>query len=206
MRVGSLNGFSASFQDRVLIQRLKMQGERTLPDAVAEALNETADAITMRSRLNVQRRLTVRTQFTVNSIRTKNRARGRNAARMFARTGTISKYLPIQNVGGEIRANRRRMPIPTREHARGGSNRNVVRRRYRMDRLGSIKNSSRYFMGSGPSGKMGIWQRDGRRLKMIRDLSQQSVRIEPTNWFTDAIDEIAPTVNQRFKRAADRRL
>lgn len=206
MRVGSLNGFSASFQDRVLIQRLKMQGERTLPDAVAEALNETADAITMRSRLNVQRRLTVRTQFTVNSIRTKNRARGRNAARMFARTGTTSRYLPIQNVGGEIRANRSRMPIPTREHARGGSNRNVVRRRYRMDRLGSIKNSSRYFMGSGPSGKAGIWQRDGRRLKMIRDLSQQSVRIKPTNWFTDAIDEIAPTVNQRFKIAADRRL
>lgn len=188
------------------MERLRRHEQRSLPDAVAEALNSTADAITIRSRLNVQRRLTVRTQFTVNSIRTKNRARGRNAARMFARTGTISKYLPIQNVGGEVRARSSRIPIPTVQHARGGSNRNVVRRRYHMNRLGSIRGSSRYFMGRGPSGTTGLWERDGRRLKMIRDLSRSAVRIEPTNWFNDAINEVAPTVGARWRQAALRRL
>lgn len=208
MRAGDLNGFSAAFDDRVLIKRLENQGGQVLPDAVARALNETADAITMQSRLNVSRRLTVRTQFTLNSIRTKNRARGRNVSRMFARTGTISNYLPIQNTGGIMRARGRSIVIPTIS-ARSGSNKNIISPRFRMNRMGNFGPSyggktTRFFMGTPKGGnrRAGIYFRshNNKKLTMVRNVESSTVQVPGSAWFDDAIKGAAPTLPDRFRR------
>lgn len=207
MKTGSLNGFSASFDDRVLMQRLRWMGDRALPDTVAQSLNETADAITARSKHNVRRELTVRTKFTMNSIKTKNRARGRNVDRMFARTGTISKYLPLQNVGGTVRARSRSVPIPTVAARTGKSYQRSVAQRYRMNKIPKTSASNAFFMGrGGRSGDYGIWQRTRTGVRLVRRLGHRSVDVPATNWFDDAIDRNARLSGARFRRAAQRRL
>lgn len=214
MTTGSLNGFSASFDTRVLIQRLQWMGGTVLPDTVAIALNETADAITERSKANVRRKLTVRTPFTVNSIRTKSRARGRNVNRMFARTGTISSYLPQQNVGGIVRARGRTHAIATVESRIGKSLQNRVSPRYSINNLGpSRARNTRTFFGrpknwEGPSG---IWLKyinnaGKRAVRFLRRLDHPTIDIPASNWFNDAINAHGRLVGARFKRAAERRL
>jgi hypothetical protein len=196
----------ASFDDRVLEQQLKWMGGYALPDAAAEALNETADSITTRSRHNVRSRLTVRAKYTINSIRTKARAKGGNVDRMYAISGTMSPYLPIQNVGGTIKAKRRSVPIPT-VAARGGAYSRRILPRFRMNKMSDLDGSGRYFMGRPKGGNRpyGIWQRDkGGGLTLLRRLGHSEVDVPATDWFTDAIKSHAHLLSARFRRAARR--
>ena len=202
--------FNAAWESTVMAQQLRMLSKEALPEAAAIALNQTADAITERAKHNVQQRMTVRTSFTTNSIRTKNRARGGDVGRMFAKTGTISRYLPTQNAGGVIRARRRKVPIPTIAARQGRSERGKVAGRYNMAKIGNIGTDGRFFIGvpKGGNRPLGLWERHSgnKRLRQIRRLDNTSVSVPRTKWFDDAISAHAPLLGARFRRAAQKEI
>lgn len=202
--------FNADFETQVLERALRYQGGTALPDAVAAALNETAASITRRSQDNVRRRLTVRAQYTLNSIKQDRHARGRVVERMFARTGTRSPYLPIQNRGGVIRARNRSVPIPTVAARTARSLNRRIAGRYAMNKMGNIGSDGRFFMGSPRGGgrPAGIWERHSgnRRLRLLRRLGNSQVTVPASRWFDDAIAAHAHLAPARFRREANRRL
>ena len=202
--------FNAAWESTVMAQQLRMLSKEALPEAAAIALNQTADAITERAKHNVQQRLIVRTPFTLNSIRTRNRAKGGDVGRMFARTGTVSRYLPIQNAGGTIRARNRRVPIPTVQARRGRSARGKITSRYSMANIGNVGTDGRFFIGKPKGGNrgLGLWERHAanKRLRLIRRLDNTAVEVPATGWFDDAISAHAPLLGARFRRAAQREI
>lgn len=212
MKVGSSTGFSAAFEDRVLIRRLRWRGEYALPNAVARTLNTTAHRIQQGARENAKKKLTVRTKYTTNGIKQHRHARGRNAARMYAGVRIRSEYMAIQNAGGTIQAARRRYPIHTLA-TRGGSVKNVVGRKFRMDRMGNFGQSyggtTRFFAGT-PRGRGGIApgvyyrHRGNKRLTRVVNLSERQVRVPKSRFFDDAIATYASyrAMNRTFRAAA----
>lgn len=184
--------FWADVDTRSYMMALNLIDREALPRAVAATLNAPADAIAKESRRNVEKRMTVRTKYTTNSIKQDRTARGTNFRTMHSRVGTMSPYLPIQDEGGTIRANRSRIPIPTLASRTGRSFARKVATRYRMKRLGQLGGGSpNVFMGRPRGGNrpVGIYERYGknRRLRMLRNLESSSVRIKPTRWFADPL-------------------
>jgi hypothetical protein len=212
MKVGSMNGFSAAFEDRVLIQSLRFRSAEALPNAIASTLNMTAHRIEQGSRENAKRKLTVRGKYTTNGIKQHRRARGRNADRMMAGVRIRSEYMAIQNAGGIVRAKRRRYPINTIS-SRSGSMKNVVRRNLRMDRMGNFGESyggtTRFFAGA-PKGRgniaPGVYYRhaNNKRLMRVVNLSERQVRVPESGFFDDAISTYASyrAMNNTFRAAA----
>jgi len=202
--------FNAVWESTVMAQQLRLLSREALPEAAAIALNETADAITERAKHNVRQQLFVRTPYTINSIRTKNRASGRDVGAMFARTGTISRYLPLQNTGGIVRARRRKVPVPTVAARRGRAEEGKIAGRYAMDKIGNIGSDGRFFIGvpKGGNRPLGLYERHGKnkRLRHLRRLDNTQVRVPESAWFDDAIDTHSRLLGARFRRAAQREI
>lgn len=212
-------GFRAEVDNKTAIRALRIIGNEALPEVVAQALNETADAVTTAALKNINKRLIVRTKFTTGSLMRRgahpykalNKARGRNVARMFSRAGTISPYLPLQETGGTVQARSSRIPIPTLA-ARRGQKRRRISSPYSMRNLGDLDGSGRFFMGvpKGGNRPLGIWERTNanKRLKLIRNLEKSTVWVPETNWYSDALRRYGTHqfIRSRFHRAANRRL
>jgi hypothetical protein len=213
---GQVVSFSADVDTRAYMQAMRLLGKEVLPEVMAETLNQTADAVTARSLRNLQRRLTVRTKFTTNSLtragakpyRALNKARGTNTQRMFSRAGSISPYLGIQDTGDTKRAERSRVPIPTRNARTARSEQRSIARRYNLRNMGPAKGA--YLMGKpqGTDLPTGLYERKGRRLIMLRNLAHAQVTVPATRWHRDAADELGSPrlIAARFRRNAQRRL
>jgi hypothetical protein len=207
--------FSADVDTRAYMHAMRILGREVLPEVIADALNETADAVTKRSLRYLQRRLTVRTKYTTNSLtrsgarpyRALNKARGRNIQRMYSRAGSISPYLGVQDTGGTERPERgSRVPIPTLNARTGKNIKKSIASRYNLGRMGDIAGDGRYFIGvpKGNQGPLGLYERyqGNKRLRMLRNLESAQVTIPASRWHRDAADEMG---NQRFIRARFRR-
>lgn len=206
--MGRSDGIWAESNAETYIRALRMMNREALPRAVAESLNAPAEAIEKEAKRNVERRLTVRTKFTTNSIRQDRHARGNNFARMHSRVGTLSPYLPIQDEGGVIEADRDKLPLPTLAARTGRNPRKSIARRYAMNRLGEFGSGGRFFIGTSRRGRTGIYERLARRVRMIRSLEETRVRIPPTRWYSDPLAKYGNRhfIGAQFKRAAQREL
>ena len=105
----------------------------------------------------------------------------------YAQVGTVSLYLPVQEMGGNIRARRRAIAIPTKAARTGGVKTGVVAMRYRMHKIGKIGKGGKFFFL--PTRKPGLYTRKGKRLIMIRDVSVRSFKLKPTRWHRDAVQK-----------------
>lgn len=202
------SGFWADVDTKAYTHAMRMLDREALPRTVAAALNSPAEAIARESKRNVERRLIVRTKFTTNSIRQDRTARGQNFRTMHSRVGTLSPYLPIQDEGGEVKAQRQRIPIPTLDARTGRNARRAIASRYRMDRMGAFSKGSRFFMGRSRSGRQGIYERMANRVRMVRNLEHSSVRVPASRWWSDAVARYgtAQFIRAQFIRAAEAEL
>lgn len=212
--------FWADVETQKYMTALRIIDRDALPQAVALTLNRTADAVTNAARGNIERRLIVRTRFTTNSLTNQrarpfsalNKAMGASVDRMFSRAGSFSPYLLIQDAGGTISAGGRRLPIPTVAARTGQNLRRSIRKAYRMDQIGNVDSSGRFFIGRPKGGgrPLGIYERHGnnKRLRMIRNLSQSSVTVPASRWFSDAVARFGTPqfIRAQFLRAARERL
>ena len=200
--------FSADIETQSYMRAMRAIGRQALPRAVAEALNAAADASAAEAKRNVQRRLIVRTAFTLRSIRQDRTARGTNFVTMHSRVGSNSPYLPIQDEGGTITAEKNRIPLPTLGARTGRSIRRSIATRYRMNRMGDFGSGSKFFIGKSRRGRVGIYERMARRIRMIRSLEETRVKIPATRWFSDAIARFGTPqfIRAKFIAAARRQL
>lgn len=172
-----------------------------LPEAAAETLNRTADAVTNQQIRNVRRDLIVRTPFTLRSMtsprsrpyRALNKARGKNIDRMFSRAGTYSPYLWLQEDDRTVRGIDGPVPIPTLDARVGKSNRRPIRKTFRLQASDTLDGSlgPKTFAGAPRGGgrRRGVYLRSNRnkRLTMIRNLEHQSVRIRGSKFHSKAV-------------------
>lgn len=182
------NGWKADIETRKWITGMNTFARYDHPRVVAETLNAPASAIEKKAQSNVRRRMIVRTNYTPNSIKHDRTARGENIDRMYSRVRTNSPYLKIQNEGGVIRSENRRVAIPLVSSRTGKSLQKSIARRYKINQLGSLRKNRDYFMGNSPtSGKVAIFQRiRGNKLRMLRRATTATVRVPATHWWTDA--------------------
>lgn len=100
----------------------------------AATLTDTAQAVTVRSQRNVEKSMIVRTKFTTNSIVTYKASGSKPIGSQNAISGTKSKYLPIQDAGGIIHAQKIVIAIPTNK-IRGKDRKRRVPGKYRIDSM-----------------------------------------------------------------------
>ncbi len=187
-----------------------------LPKAQVETINRVAQAAHSRSIRNVKSMLTVRSSYTLGSmIFSPAKVRSSGVAG-YAVTGSKSRYLPIQEKGGVVRARRKRIAVPT-TFARGGSKRNVIQKEYKMRAMGQVagfkkgrkKRGKGFFYLPGKGGhKPGIFIRQDGQLRMVRDLSLRRYRLKPTHWHTEAVKKYGNkrVMGQVFVQEAKRQL
>ncbi len=202
--------FRAIVLDRDYQRAMRSLTKAEIPGAQSRAINVIAKACDSQSHRNLGERMILRNKYTVNSLRyspSKVRSGGRVG---YAEIGTVSPYLPIQETGGVVRAQRKKIPVPTIA-ARGKSMKRVVMKQFRMNTLGPLGKGHRFFML--PSG---IYYRPGigrkhvkgrpRPLVKVRDLSKSRITIKPTRWHTDAVKKFGTQAHMvaAFKREARR--
>jgi hypothetical protein len=100
----------------------------------AATLTDTARAVTVRSQRNVEKSMIVRTKFTTNSIVTYKASGSKPIGSQNAISGTKSEYLPIQDAGGIIHAQKSVIAIPTNK-VRGKDRKRRVPGKYRIDSM-----------------------------------------------------------------------
>jgi len=215
------SGWSAEVHTKSYINALKVLGRDALPDTVALTLNRTADAVTKQAKENVEKRLIVRRRaYTLGSLTNKsaspyealNKALGHDIDRMFSRAGSFSPFLWKHDEGEAVTAEGSRIPIPTIASRTGKSRKKSIAKRYSMNQLGDIGNSGRYFIGRPKGGNrpLGIYERhsSNKKLRMLRNLTESSVRIPATHWFSDAVKKYGTPrlIGNRFMDAAQQRL
>jgi hypothetical protein len=205
---------------------LKMAGGTVLPEAMAETLNQTADAVTRRQIKNVQRRLRVRTKYTTNSMKSGrakpyhalNKAMGRNINRMYSRAGTFSDYLWLQEDDQTVEGlNSGPVPIPTTKARTSDSIMKAIRKKYRLSEnqnldIGEIGSEHRQFIGvpKGGGRPKGLYERrnNNKRLVMIRNLEKRKVNIKGVHFHRDAVRQYGTPqyIESKFNRVAVRML
>ena len=199
--------FKADLDTESYLKKLQRLSKTAIPDAVAESLNRTADAVTGAQIKNARRLFKIRTPFTLRSMvsssakpwRALNKARGKDIDRMFSRAGTYSRYLWMQDVPGgfEKKGIDGPVPIPTLSARTGKSENKPIAARYRMRPFDSLQSGTVTFSGGSAGfigtprggGKFGVYERfgKGKRLRMIRNLENESVHLRDTNFFSDAV-------------------
>jgi len=205
------------------LRQLRELGEQRLPRAMAATSNVAAHAVDHQSHKLLRERFILRNQYTERSLKVSEARVGATGRVGYAEVGSISPYLPLQEMGGTVRARRRRIPIPTKA-ARGGSKRGIVRPRFRMNRMGAINAPGSKFFTLYPArgpymrrGRMvaptlqkpGIFYRQSRhRVLFVRDIQAARIRVRPTRWHRDAVEKFGrqSLLNQIFIREAKKQL
>lgn len=118
-----------------------------LQQVTAATLTDTAEAVTLRSALNVRGKMIVRTDYTTRSLVTYKASAAKPIKKQNSVSGTKSEYLPIQDEGGTIRARKKTIAIPT-NRVRGKDRKKKVPAKYRMDRSGEIQWKRPYAKGA----------------------------------------------------------
>lgn len=207
-------GWSANIDTRSYMAAMRILGKQVLPTVMADTLNGVAAANAKQMKKNVEKRMIVRTKFTTNSIRQDRHARGSNISRMFSRVGSVSPYLAIHDEGGIIKAERKKIPIPTLQARVSRSKQRRIARRYAMNRMdiGESQSYGKFFMGKprGGNRRVGIYERhhNNKRLTMIRNIESEQVKIDPNHWFSDSLKKYGTSqfIQAQFKKHAKRRL
>lgn len=184
-------------------------GRDALPEAVALALNETAEAVHKAALKNVKKTFVIRTKFTTNSIRVFNKASGDDINKMFARVGSISPYLADHDQGESYPE---RETLPTLA-ARKRNYKNSVVRRWRHDKIGEFRTtyagSGSAFMGTprGSDGRpYGIYVRHNanKRLTMVKVVTTKTPKVDAKEWFSQPVKRFGTIefTHDRFHKAA----
>ena len=189
---------------------LKIYGRDAYPEAVAETLNRTAEAVTKRQIKNVKKDLTVRTPFTLRSMeargarpyRALNKARGKIVDRMFSRAGTFSRYLWMQEKNFTKKGMDGPVPIPTLLTRVGKNLKKTISKRFRLGPGMSLSDGdigNKMFIGTPGGRKRGIYQRGKKGvLKMLRNLEHDEVKIKGKGFHSKAVKRFG---TQQFIRA-----
>jgi hypothetical protein len=193
--------FKAEIETKSLERALRMISQEALPEATAHTLNFIARRVQDDSRKRIQSNFTVRTPYTTNSVRQTRIARGTNVNNMYSQVSSLSGYLNVHDQGGELKAKRSRLNIPTLV-TRGGSQKNRIRKRYYANTEGTNR-----FIGEPNGRPLGLYERTGKGgLKMLRNLTKNTVRLKKTDFFTGAVEAEATQekIRQEFNRNARR--
>ena len=206
------------------LRQLRDLQDRRLPNAMAATMNVAAKAVDHHSHKLIRKKFILRNQYTERSLKVNEaRVSGRTGRAGYAEVGSISPYLPLQEMGGTVRAKNRRIPIPTKA-ARGGSKAGIVRPRFRMNRMGAIGRPGSKFFNLYPAkgpymrrGKMvaprlkkaGIFYRQSKRkILFVRDIESSRIRVQPTRWHRESVEKFGKRIllNQIFIREAKKQL
>lgn len=163
-----------------LEHKLRRLSREAIPKAMAAALNRQLDLVNKEQTRNV-RRMTLRTPYTLGSLKVSPAKVRSSGAVGYGEVGSISRYLPLQEAGGKVRARRKVIAIPTPMARVGRSKRGVVASRFRL------RNRARHFVLPTRSGKRMLVMRQGKRLLWLRDISRRSIRIPARHWHTAAV-------------------
>lgn len=208
---------SADVETKGLMTALKIISKESLPKAVAETLNITADMVTKQQIANVKSDFVIRTNFTLNSMKSGrarpyqalNKAKGQNLQRMFSRAGTFSKYLWLQENNQTIKGLRGPIPMATRKARISKSQRKAIRKVYRIDETDALKDGNygsdpNIFIGkAGKSKRRGMYKRmKGGKITALRSLDVESAKIKGTGFHSKAVKRKGNNqlIVQRFKR------
>lgn len=199
--------FPVDVNTKAYTKAMKIISKEALPDAIAETLNRTADATTKQQIKNVKKNLIVRTPFTLRSMESRgarpwkalNKARGKNISRMFSRAGTFSNYLWLQEESSRQTGINGPVPIPTLQARTAKKLKKSIRKIYRLNRSTSLRDGQlfgqtgyqRLFVGVpiGGNRSRGLYERsaNNKRLKMIRNLGSNTIRIKGTGFHSKAV-------------------
>ncbi|MDC7218645.1 MAG: hypothetical protein PQJ59_01820 [Spirochaetales bacterium] len=209
---------SMNVETRALTTAMKVIEKDALPRAVADTLNQAADAVTKQQIRNVKSLFTIRTPYTLKSMtvnrakpyKALNKAMGKNVNKMFSRAGTFSKYLWKQEDGGTFRAQAGGpVPIATKAARTSKSPKRAIAKRFRLS-PGSLKQGDypeikNSFIGTPTNGgKLGLYVRSGKKLTMLRNLDHDRVKIKKTGFHSEAVNKFGNerVITALFKRAA----
>lgn len=219
---------SADVDTKAYMKAMSIIAKDSLPTAVAETLNMTADAVT-KQQISRVKRMTIRTPYTLKSMQSAgarpykalNKARGHNLKTMFSRAGTFSSYLWKQDEGGDFKAQAGgAVPIATRSARTGKSINKAIAKRYRLKPGalpdGPFGETGKEFIGS-PRGTTekgarprGLYVRSGnnKRLTMVRNLESDVIHIKPTGFHSKSVDSKGSNslIAKRFKRFAQKEI
>lgn len=208
---------------------LKAFAARAYPFATKSTINSTAFLAQKEARAGVKREMVVRAKFTTNSILVE-QARTLNVRRQMATVGSIADYMETQEFGGtktktgkegvaiptSFAAGQglRKQPrtrLPTREHAltaiklRRKRKRGATRgqRNFALVRQAATGGNKFIFMDLGR--RKGIFKvtggKRGARVRMVYDLSRQSVNIPAQPWLAPAVARTRPAVPGIYAKA-----
>ena len=191
------------------IKVLRNINNKLIPTAINMTLNFTAFDVRETAQFIIPTRMTVRQKSTINKVIVNKASLRSPIARMEARAGTILPYMERQEVGGTIRASRRKIAIPTDKSRIGDDRGRKIRRNLKLNTMGQLRRG-------GTKGKpffanlnrKGIYIRRGRRLLMLRSLEKTSVTIRASHWLSDSVDRRAgrQDFERRFNASAKRLL
>ena len=193
----------------VWIRKLQRASKEALPRAQAAAINAIARVAHAASGRTLRRVLILRNQYTERSLRiSEARVSGRTGRVGYAKAGTISQYLPLQETGGQRRPVRgRKVPVPTLA-ARGGNWRRPILRRFTVGRSVELGRGSKFFVLRTRRGSAIFTRPSKRRLLKVRILGARSYHLKATHWHTAAVRKYATRslLAQVFVREAKRQL
>lgn len=184
------------------------------PKAIAETLTTVASFAHAEQIKTMRKKMIVRNKYSEGSMQFWAAHAKKDINKINAVTGSRSAYLPKQEEGATIAPKDDALAIAT-DYARGGSIRNVVKKRYRMREIGPLAGKGRstksiYFMlPSGiyyRKGSAGRKKKVGRRraLIMVRSFVKKAVRIPANRWHTESVARYAKqaTIEAEFIRQA----
>ncbi len=228
--MGNRAVMSATVNTKAFTLAMKALSKEAFPSAMADTLNQTADAVTKQQIKNVKESFTIRTQFTLRSMESKkakpykalNKATGKDIRKMFSRVGTFSKYLWKQEDGGRFTGKNGIVPIATIKARTSKSLAKAIAKRHRLKASDNVSKNgtftgasgySRHFIGTPKGGKMmggprrrGLYERSGnnKKLTMLRNLESRSIRIKKTGFHSRAIKQHASNrhITARFCKNA----
>ena len=205
---------------------LKAFAERALPFATKNTLNQAAFMAQREAREGVRKTMTIRNQFTERSIQV-DQARTLNIRQQAAIVGSIADYMEVQEFGGfKARKGKEGVAIPTSYSAGQGEGvqprTRLPRKPNRMANIrlqgrskGRGSRKQRNFVAvkqAASSGSKYVFLDLGRRkgifkvtggkrrpkIKMVHDLSLQSVTIPKSPWLGPAVAATVPQIPQLY--------
>lgn len=193
-------------------QDLKVFAGRALPFATKKTLNDTAFQAQRIARTDLQRGMVLRNRFTVQSVRV-DQARTLNVRRQAATVGSVAGYMEDQEFGatktkpaiptsyaaGQSESAQPRTKLPRKPNKLANirlKQRRKAGRSRKQNNLVAVKqaasSSNKYvFLDLGK--RKGLFRVTGGRrrpqVKMVHDLTEQSVRIPANPWLQPAFNE-----------------
>lgn len=158
-----------------------------MQEATAAMLNVISTGAASRQKGNVQREMIVRGPYTLKSLVHYKASASKPIDRQNAIVGTKSPYLPVHDKGGKVKAQKKRIAVPTNK-VRGKDRKKRVAARYRLDKMAGA------FILRPNGGRLkrsAMFIREGKRGKLVkvRDLGAAAYTLKANQWHTEAIEK-----------------